>query len=393
MENFEISTALEELADLLEIQGANPFRIRAYRNAIRTIDGLTRPLRVMAAEEERLTDLPGIGKEIASHIEELLATGRLTVLEEVAKEVPRELVVLVKLEGVGPRKAKKLYDELGITSIDALEEAIREGLVHELAGFGRKSADKILQSIEDLRTHQGRTLLWEADELVAVLLDYIRRAPGIRDSIAAGSYRRRQETVGDLDILVMAEDDAAPAIMEHFLAYPAAARVEAGGGTKGRIQLRGGLSADLRILPPHAYGAALHYFTGSKEHNVAIRKLAVRKGLRISEYGVFRGVEEEEEGDDAAEAADGAGAPRADGAGGPGAGETATSPEIAQGERIGGETEEEVFAAVGLPWIPPVLRENRGEIEAAREGRLPRLVTLNDIRADLHMPSDWSTLG
>ena len=357
MENLEISSVLDHLADLLEIQGANPFRVRAYRNAVRTIQGLTRPLADMVAQGEDLTELPAIGKDMAGHIQELLGTGRLGVLHEVSREVPPTLAELMRLDGVGPKKARRLWDELGVTSIDELDEALQGGGVEALDGFGTKSAEKMARAIQDLRQHMGRFLLSDADEFVRPLLRYLQEAPGVERVEVAGSYRRRKETVGDIDILVLCQEDAA-GLMDRFTGYPGAERVEAAGDTRGRILLSSGLPVDIRIVPRESFGAALHYFTGSKEHNVAVRGLGVRKGLRINEYGVFR-EGEEAKGDPV-------------------------------GERLGGDREEDVFQAVGLSWIPPVLREDRGETEAAREGRLPRLVSPGDIRGDLQMHSTWS---
>ena len=382
MENLEVAQALEEVADLLEIKGSNPFRIRAYRNAVRTIQGLTRPLAAMLAEGEELTELPGIGKDMANHVRELVEWGELTVLEELGREVPRSLTDLIRLDGVGPKKAKKLWESLGVTSVDELETVIPSGRVEALEGFGKKSVEKIGRAIEDFRKHQGRFLLSDADVLVAPLLQHLREAPGVERVEVAGSYRRRKETVGDVDILVLCQENRSE-VMARFTGYSGGVRVEAAGETRGRIVLRSGLPVDIRILPREAYGAALHYFSGSKEHNVAIRTLGVRKGLRINEYGVFRvsGEEAEEEGPGTETA--GADGPEPGGAEGAGTGP-------ASGERIGGETEEEVFQAVGLPWITPLLRENRGEVEAAREGRLPMLVSLDDIRGDLQMHSTWS---
>jgi len=341
MENIEIADRLNELADLLEIRGANPFRIRAYRNAVRTVRGLTRPL----AAVEDLTDLPGIGKDMSSHIRELLETGELELIKEVAREVPRELAVLTRLDGVGPKKARKLWKELGVTTPDALEEAVEDGRVEALEGFGRKSAEKILRAIEDHRKHTGRFLRTEAAQLLRGLLEHLEKGPGVERLEVAGSYRRGRSTVGDIDILALAP----PELMPHFTSYAEVDRIEMEGDTRGSVVLRSGLPVDLRILEPAAYGAALHYFTGSKEHNVEIRSRARKRGLKVSEYGVF-------DGDD----------------------------------RVGGETEEAVFEAVDLPWIPPVLRENRGEIEAAEAGELPELVTVDRIRGDLHMHTTWS---
>jgi len=356
VENLEIAAILEEVADLLEIKGSNPFRIRAYRNAIRTVLGLTRPLATMVETGEDLTGLPGIGKDMANHIRELLETGELSLLEEITRDVPRTLTDLIRLEGVGPKKAKKLWEALDVTSVDDLEVVLPTGRVEALEGFGKKSVEKIGRAIQDFRKHQGRFLLSEADVLVAPLVEYLRELPQVERVEVAGSYRRRKETVGDIDLLVLCQENEAE-VMQRFTSYSGAVRVESAGETRGRIHLRSGLPVDIRILPGESYGAALHYFSGSKEHNVAIRTLGVRRGLRISEYGVFKEAGSEEGG---------------------------------EGERVGGEEEEDVFRAVGLPWIPPVLRENRGEVEAAREGRLPSLLSVEDIRGDLQMHSTWS---
>jgi DNA polymerase (family X) len=370
MTNADIARALDELADLLEIQGANPFRIRAYRNAIRTIQGLTRPLSAMVADGEALTDLPGIGKDLASHVTELLESGQLSLMAEVTAEVPRELARLTRLEGVGPKKARKLWKELGVVTIEDLEGAVLAGKVEALEGFGRKSAEKILGSVEALRRHQGRTRRLDAARALEPLLEHMRGAPGLERIEVAGSFRRGRDTVGDIDLLALCDGDegARAAVIEHFTGFGGVERVLGAGGTKGSVVLASGLQVDLRVLGGESWGAALHYFTGSKEHNVEVRRRGQRRGLRVSEYGVFRV--------DDAEADDVDAAP--------------TGPE---GECIAGATEEEVFEAVGLAWIPPVLRENRGEIEAAEldGGRgLPDLVTLGDIRGDLHMHTTWS---
>jgi DNA polymerase (family 10) len=375
VENLEVAQVLEEVADLLEIRGSNPFRIRAYRNAVRTIRGLTRPLAAMLAEGEELTELPGIGKEMANHVRELVEFGELRMLEELGREVPRTLTDLIRLDGVGPKKAKKLWESLGVKGVDELEALIPTGRLEALEGFGKKSVEKIGQSIEDFRKHQGRFLLSEADVLVAPLVKHLQETPGVERVEVAGSYRRRKETVGDIDLLVLCQENEEE-VMARFAGYPGAVRVEAAGETRGRILLRSGLPVDIRILPRESYGAALHYFSGSKEHNVAIRTLGVRRGLRINEYGVFR-VGEPGQGDGSVEGRR-AKEVESEGTGTP------------SDERVGGEMEEDVFRAVGLPWITPLLRENRGEIDAAREGCLPALVSVEDIRGDLQMHSTWS---
>ena len=378
MENLEIAAVLKEFGDLLEIKGSNPFRIRAYRNAVRTIKDLTRSLASMVEGGEDLTELPGIGKEMANHIRELVKWGELEALEQLGEEVPRTLADLIRLGGVGPKKAKKLWEELGVTSVDELEVALEEDRVQGLDGFGKKSAEKIAQAIDDFRKLQGRFLLSEVDVLLPPLVAYLEKSPRVQRIEIAGSYRRRQETVGDADLLVLCESDAEE-VMDRFRAYPGAVRTEASGPTKSRILLRSGLSVDLRVLPKESYGAALQYFSGSKEHNVAIRTLGVKKGLRINEYGVFEETAGTKiaAGNEVASPANAAGSEERPGS-------------VGEGRRIAGETEESVYAAVGLPWIPPRLRENRGEVEAAAEGALPTVVTLDDIRGDLQMHSTWS---
>ena len=379
MENIEIAETLLELADLLEIRGDNPFRIRAYRNAARTLKGLSRPVRQMVAEGEDLTELQGVGEDLAAHIRELVEDGKLTLLEEVALEVPRELAVLTRLDGLGPKKARKLWESLGVVHLDDLEEALVKGRVEGLEGFGAKSVQKIRRSIEGYRERQGRFLRADAEKYVEPLLEHLRQDPAILRLQVAGSYRRGKETVGDIDILTLLEGedagDGAPdpqvaaRVMERFTGFEGVERVERAGDTRGSVVLRSGLPVDLRILPRRVYGAGLHYFTGSKEHNVAIRQLALRQDLRVSEYGVFR-----LEAGDAEDAEDGE----------PAAGEPAN------GEPLEAETEEQVFQAVGLPFIPPELREDRGEIQAARDETLPDLVDADAIRGDLHMHSTWS---
>jgi len=361
MENLDVARTLTALADLLEIQGANPFRIRAYRNAVNTVNSLSRPLSAMVEAGEDLTELSGVGKNVAAHIVELLDTGRITRLEEVAEEIPISLVELVRLDGVGPKKAKKLFEELDVKTVDDLEARLDEGVVQTLAGFGVKSTDKIRRAIEDHRKHTGRFQIHEVEKLIAGVLEHVRETPGVDHVEVAGSLRRRKETIGDVDILARFEGDGTP-VVDRFVAFDGAARVTGQGPTKGSIVLHSGLQVDLRVIPARSFGAALQYFSGSKEHNVAIRTRAVREGLRVNEWGVFR----VPEGADPAELGK------------------------EDGERLAGATEEGVYEALGMEWVPPVLRENRGEVEAARTGALPTLVTLDDIRGDLQMHSTWS---
>ncbi len=361
MENLDVARVLTKLADLLEIQGANPFRIRAYRNAVNTVESLSRPLSDMIDAGEDLTELPGIGKNVAAHIAELLRTGSIDRLEEVTAEIPESLADLIRLDGVGPKKAKKLFDELGVRSVDDLEAQLAAGAVQELEGFGARSAEKIRAAIADHRKHTGRFQIGEVERLVSGVLGHMAAAPGVGRIEVAGSLRRRKETIGDVDLLAE-HDGPGTAIVEHFVRFDGAERVLGAGDTKGSIVLHSGLQVDLRVIPPRSFGAALQYFTGSKEHNVAVRSRAVREGLRVNEWGVFR----VPEGTDPAELGK------------------------EDGERLAGDTEEGVYEALGMRWMPPELRENRGEVEAALRGELPELVTLDDIRGDLQMHSTWS---
>jgi DNA polymerase (family 10) len=364
MENIEIAATLDEMADLLEIKGGeNPFRIRAYRNAVLTVQDHATPLRALVERGDDLTELPAIGADLAGHITELVRTGRLTRLDELAAEIPRSLVTLTRLPGVGPKRARKLWDELDVTTIDELEAAAKAGDVAELAGFGEKTQTKILAAIERYRKRQGRYRLNEADVLVAPLLEWLRRSKAVEDVQVAGSYRRRRETIGDIDLLVMSSDPAA--VIEHFLSYGPIRDVIKEGENGASVHLANDLQVDMRVLDEDTFGAALVYFTGSKEHNIELRQRALERGLSVSEYGVFELAGEGEESVT-----------------------STTGREL--GKRVAGRTEEEVYAILELPWIPPEMREHRGEIAAAAEGRLPELIALDDIRGDLQMHSTWS---
>lgn len=397
MENIEIAAVLTEMADLLEIQGeTNPFRIRAYRNAVYTVKESPEPLRKMVEQGEDLTELPAIGRDMASHITELVTTGRLSVLDEVAKEVPRSLVQLTRLPGVGPKKARKLWDELDITTLEGLAEAAEAGDVAELEGFGKRSQEKILEAIERYRKRSGRFRLSSADELVQPLVEYMLQDSRVQRLEVAGSYRRRQETVGDIDLLAIASDPGP--VMERFTSYPQVRSVEKSGDTRGTVILASDLQVDLRILPEESYGSALVYFTGSKEHNIELRKRALARGLSVSEYGVFELAEGETEAEAADVEADAAGKkPEAAGEmsdaaddGGTDEGTVTSTTGRELGARVAGRTEEDVYAAVGLPWIPPEIRTNKGELDAAERGELPELIEVEDLRGDLQMHSTWS---
>ncbi len=353
MDNPEIARTLEEVADILEIQNANPFRIRAYRNAVRTVETVTVPLRRWVEEGRQLTDLPGIGKEMASHIQEMVESGTLGFRDELLAEVPRSLIELMRLPGLGPKKAKRVWDELKIGSVDELEAAAKEGRIATLAGFGAKSQEKILAGIAEHRQHGSRMLLNEAERAVEPMLAWLRAIPEVERLEVAGSYRRRKETVGDIDLLAIASQSIP--VMEAFRGYAQVDKVLMAGETRSTVVLGSGLQVDLRVVPAECYGAALVYFTGSKEHNVKLRRRGVERGLKISEYGVSR-VEADE----------------------------------VEGACIAGREESEVYATVGLDWVPPELREDHGEIEAAAAGRLPHLIRVEDLRGDLHMHSTWS---
>jgi len=344
MENKGIADIFTEIADILDIQGENPFRIRSYRNAARTVGDMSESLQAMVKAGRNLEEIPGIGKSIHEKIVEIVNTGKCGSLEELKAKVPPGLTELLKLEGLGPKKVKLLYDELKVDSVDRLEKAAQAGRLRDLAGMGVKTEEKILKSIERYRGGVGRFKLSTGFTYAEALTEYLRAVPGVKRLDPAGSLRRKKETIGDLDILAICS--RAAKVMDQFVAYEEVKEILAKGETKSSIRLRNGLQVDLRVLDEESYGAALHYFTGSKAHNVAIRERAREMGMKVSEYGVFRAKDE---------------------------------------KRLTGEKEEEVFAAVGLPFIPPELRENRGEIKAAEEGRLPRLIELSDIRGDLQM--------
>jgi DNA polymerase (family 10) len=340
--NAEIAQRFLEVADLLELEGANPFRVRAYRNAARIVgDHPERIDRIARRDPEALKQLPGIGDDLAARIVELALTGRLEVLRQMGARVPAGVAALMRVPGLGPRKARQLHDALHISSVKQLERALRAGKVREVPGFGARTEARLLEALAAQAGQPERRMLRAtiaplAEHMVAALA----RVPGVERCELAGSYRRGRDTVADLDLLVAATDDSR--VIDAFCALPQVAEVVASGGTKATVRLGSGLQVDLRVVPPESYGAALHYFTGSRAHNIALRRRAQLRRLRLNEYGLYRGE-----------------------------------------EAIAGRTEEKVFAAFGLPWIPPELREDAGEFDAAERGALPRLVELADIRGDL----------
>lgn len=341
MHNSEIADLFDTLADLLEIEDANPFRIRAYRNAALTLRQYSRSMQSLVDAGEDLTELPSIGHDLAEKIKTILSTGKLPLLDQVRERTPAGLSDLLAIEGLGPRRVKTLYRELKIHSLEDLKRKAKDGKIHELEGFGEKTEAKILEHLEHYSGREKRMILAAVEEVVTSLSDYLKGIQGVKDLTVAGSFRRRRETVGDLDILVTATNDSP--IMQRFTEYDEVNRVLSHGKTRSTVVLRSGLQVDLRVLPQVSYGAALQYFTGSREHNIELRRMAVKQGYKLNEYGVFE----------------------AD-------------------KRIAGKTEKEVYATLGLPWIAPELRENRGEIEAALKNRLPKLVEIKDIRGDLH---------
>lgn len=345
MRNADIARRLTALADLLEIDGANPFRVRAYRNAAQSIEHLPRQVDDMLRDGEALTGIEGIGDDLAGKLETLVKSGDLPGLDAAEKRVPTQLRDLLRIGQLGPKRVKALHDELGIQNLDDLRRAARQDKIRALSGFGAKSQARILDALETLDTQERRTPLHEAEQIAEPLAAYLRDTPGVKEITLAGSYRRSKETVGDLDILAICRDSRA--IMRRFADYGEVREVISQGKTRSTVVLDNGLQVDLRVVPAQSYGAALYYFTGSKAHNVAVRRIAVQRGLKINEYGVFRG-----------------------------------------DQRVAGKTEKAVFAQVGLPYIPPELRENTGEIDAAYAKRLPELITLDDMRGDLHMHTD-----
>lgn len=340
--NARIAAVFDEMADLLEIADANPFRVRAYRTAAETVKGLARELHELIAEEADLSRLPGIGKDLAEKIHEIDRTGSCGALEEVHRTVPAGLADLLRLPAMGPKRVKTLWKELGVADFDSLEAAVAGGAVSSLAGFGKKTEEGLRAALAARHGAGQRFRLAEAAPVAGALLEHLRAAAGVEEAVIAGSYRRGRESVGDLDLLVIAADSAP--VMERFVGFRAVHEVRSRGSTRSTVVLDSGLQVDLRVVPRESFGAALHYFTGSKAHNIHVRRLGQAAGLKINEYGVFAGE-----------------------------------------DLVAGATEASVFGAVGLPWIPPELREDRGEITAAREGRLPKLLEAGDLRGDLHV--------
>jgi DNA polymerase (family 10) len=343
MQNPDIARLFDEVADLLEIQEANPFRVRAYRNAARTIRDFPEPLAdLVRAGAKDLTEIPGIGDDLAEKIAEIVTLGELPLHQQLARKVPAGLLDLLRIPGLGPKRVKLLYKKLKVKSAADLATALEKGKVQKLKGFGPKMEEKIRAGLGQAQVTERRMLLNEAETQANALVAHLRAGGGVSQIEVAGSFRRRRETIGDLDILVTSADS--PKVMDRFVGYGDVAEVVSKGETRATVKLRGGLQVDLRAVEPAAYGAALQYFTGSKAHNVELRKIAQEQGYKLNEYGLFKAT-----------------------------------------RRVAGKTEEEIYAKLGLDWMPPELREARGEIALAREHHLPRLVELADIRGDLQM--------
>lgn len=339
--NSEVVKIFNEMADLLEIQDANPFRVRAYRNAALTIGGLSRNLGDMIAKDEDLTELPGIGEDLANKIKVIIKTGELPQLKALEKKIPAVLSELMKIESLGPKRVKILYKKLHIRKMEDLQKALANKKISKLHGFGKKTEERIQAGIAHIAEYSKRRLLADVIPIVESMTIYLKKINSVKIVECAGSYRRRKETVGDLDFLVVAKN--ANEVIDHFIHFDEVATVLAHGPTRSTVRLHSGIQVDLRVVAENSYGAALLYFTGSKPHNIAIRKMALKKKLKINEYGVFKGK-----------------------------------------KAIAGKTEKEVYQQVGLPFIEPELREDQGEIQAAKKNQLPKLITLQNIRGDLH---------
>ncbi|MFH1288791.1 MAG: DNA polymerase/3'-5' exonuclease PolX [bacterium] len=346
MKNREISVLFEHIADILELKGENIFRINAYRKASRILQDLSEDIEEID-KQGKLKEIAGIGSGMIEKIEEFLNTGKIKRYEELKKEVPDGLVSLLSVPGLGPKGVSKLNRELGIKDIDDLKKAINDGRLCELEGFGEKKEENIARGVEIFESNKGRISLGSAFPIVENILEYLFLLKEIEKAIPAGSLRRMKETIGDIDILVTGKSGRQ--IIEHFKKYPGVKEVLASGETKGSVRVDGGIQVDLRFVPEESFGSALQYFTGSKNHNIKLREMAKKIGLKVNEYGVFRGE-----------------------------------------ERLGGKSEDEIYKLLNLPLVPPEMREDRGEIEFAVKGQMPNLVENRNIRGDLHVHSRYS---
>jgi DNA polymerase (family X) len=349
MENSDFSKIFWQIAELLELKKENSFKVRAYQKAAQNIENLSENLESVYKQGglKALEEIPGIGAAIAEHIEELIKTGKIKKYQSLNKEFPLGFIEMMQVPGIGPKTALLLKQKLKIDSIAKLQKASEQGLLKDLPGFKEKKIENVKKGLELKARTKGRFLISEADQYVATIVGQLKKIKEIDQILPAGSYRRGQETIGDIDILVTSKKPET--VMNAFTGLPQVDRVLAKGPTRSSVILKNGMQADIRVLPPYNFGAAAHYFTGNKQHNILIREMAIKQGLKISEYGVMKG-----------------------------------------NKRIAGKTEAEIFKAVGLPYIPPELRQGNDEFAAAKEGKLPKLIELSDLRGDLHVHSDHS---
>lgn len=343
VQNAEIAAMFDQTADLLEFKGENQFRVRAYHRAARTIEGLPQSVRSLLSAQKDLTELPGIGKDLAGKVADIVKTGHFALLDQLKKKLPGQLGDMAALPGLGPKRVKLLYDKLKVRTLDDLRRAIKAGRLQKLRGFGQTMEKKLAGALEKPAI-ENRFKLAVAEAEAEALVAFLRDGGRV---VVAGSYRRRRDTVGDLDVLVTSKYGTA--VGDKLVRYENVTEVLAHGPTRATVVLRSGLQVDVRVVPEQSYGAALLYFTGSKAHNIALRGLAIDRGWKLNEYGLFSGK-----------------------------------------RCIAGAIEEEVYEKLGLAYIPPELREDRGEIALAKADKLPRLVTVSDIRGDLHAHSDWT---
>jgi DNA polymerase (family 10) len=349
MENRNIAAVFYETADLMEIRGDDPFRIRSYRRAAEAIEGLPSRIADIAADTKKLLEIPGIGKSMAGNIQQLLKDGSFSLHTELLQKYRPSMLELLKIQGLGPKTIALIWDAYQVCDVEGVEKLAREGKIRELPRMGEKHEQKILRGIEEYRRISGRFLLDAAERIAEKIKEFLAEMPGVEKITAAGSLRRGRETVGDLDILITGPccaDDRLEPLLDRIVTFPGINEVLAKGGNRVSFRLRGGMQVDVRTLKPESYGAALQYFTGSKTHNVSLRQRALKMGYTLSEYALTR---------------------------------------LSDGTHIASATEEDVYAALRLDYIPPELRENQGEIEAAEKHALPRLIELGDIRGDVHM--------
>ena len=341
VKNIDIANIFDRLADLLELEGENPFRVRAYRNAAATVENLPQNLEEMVKKGDDLTSLPAIGNDLAQKINDIVNHKEIDLLKRLEEKNPIDFEELNRIQGLGPRRIKKLYEILNVQNIDDLYHAAEEQKIRDLPGFSKKIEEHILEEIKKIKEKYNRMKISTAEQNALPIVEYLRENRSIQDIEIAGSYRRRKETIGDLDILVTCEDSIS--VMTHFVNYFDIDEVLSKGDTRSSIILKSGIQVDLRVLPQKSYGAAMLYFTGSKAHNIVIRKLAKQKDWKVNEYGLF-----------------------------------------SNDDFLAGETEKGIYNKLGLSYIEPELRENRGEFEAAESGNLPELIKLSDIKGDLH---------